>query len=183
MAIGYDIMNINVEIAVTKPIGSHPPVLSLDHIQPIEMNVVITPLQHREMRLHIKEYFAKTIQKATAPLDVDDYNYQLKQVDLAPHFYDAMNDGKTGSAKITNIIMKDVSKGTEEIFQKWSMERRIHATDIRIQALYQALRPEEGQTSEEIIIQEKKLKSLELHSIKYSERRWIVKRHLVQRGT
>ena len=64
--------------------------------------------------------------------------------------------------------MKDVSKGTEEIFQKWSMERRIHATDIRIQALYQALRPEEGQTSEEIIIQEKKLKSLELHSIKYS---------------
>ena len=70
--------------------------------------------------------------------------------------------------------MKDVSKGTEEIFQKWSMERRIHATDIRIHALYQSLRPEEGQTSKEIIIQEKKLKSLELHSIKYSERRWIV---------
>ena len=66
--------------------------------------------------------------KQPSPLDVDDYNYQLKQVDLAPRFYDAMNDGKTGSAKITNIIMKDVSKGTEEIFQKWSMERRIHAT-------------------------------------------------------
>ena len=140
----------------------------------MEMNVILTPTQHQEIRIHIKKYFADVITHATLPVDEDDFKYQFKQIDLAPRFYNAINDGKTGSTKITNIIMKDVEKGTKEIFRKWSMEKRILDTNTKIQSMYDALRPEEGETSAEIVLLERKVASLELHSIAYSERRWIV---------
>ena len=139
-----------------------------------EMNILIDANEHHLIRLHIKKHFSELIYKVKVTRSADEYKSAVRKIDIAPRLFNALNDGKTGTSKVSNIIYQDIEKGTPEVFYKWGMTKQIIKTKRRIVALQQALRPEEGETSDQIEDEFDKLKGLKENSIPYSERRWII---------